>query len=243
MTDRSYRLTMADLPEDERPRERLFSIGPGSLSDIELVAILVGAGHASTGESALDLSKRLLAGEGDGERPAGIRGLAQKDAGDLLNVKGIGPVKASQLMAAVELGKRLAETRAQRTKIGSARDVAGLMMERMRFLEQEHFRVVILNTKHQVLGIETVSKGGLDSTSAEPREIFKVPLRRNAAAVILVHNHPSGDPTPSPGDLAVTERMVEAGELLGIEVIDHIIIGEHRFASLREGGTAFTTDG
>ncbi|HHX49997.1 MAG TPA: DNA repair protein RadC [Clostridia bacterium] len=212
-----------------RPREKMQSQGPEALSDGELLAILIRVGGRS--ESALDLANRLLA------QPQGLRFLVEATIEELSRIKGIGLAKASQIKAAVELGRRISLDRGEiRPVIRSPEDVAALLMEKMRFLDREHFQVLTLNTKNQVLGIETAFIGSLNSSIVHPREIFKEAIRRSAAALILVHNHPSGDPNPSPEDLAVTRRLQEAGQLLGIEVLDHVIIGDQRFYSLKQQG-------
>jgi len=222
-----YHLTIKSLPEQARPRERMREAGPGALSSAELLAIILGSG--SRQESALDLAQRLL------QSPSGLRFLAEATYEDLCSVKGIGPAKATQIRAAVELGKRLSCLgQGLRPTVRSPQDVCNFVMEEMCYLDREHFRVVILNTKNQVLAVETVSVGSLNSSLVHPREVFKPAVLKSAAAVILLHNHPSGDPTPSGEDLEITRRLAEAGKLIGIEVLDHIIIGDHVFTSLKE---------
>jgi DNA repair protein RadC len=222
-----YHLTIKNLPEELRPRERLREAGAGALSSAELLAIILGSG--SRDESALDMAHRLLQG------PRGVRLLAEASYEDLCGTKGIGPAKAAQVMAAVELGKRLSCLgQGLRPTVRSPQDVCSFVMEEMCYLDREHFRVVILNTKNQVLAVETVSVGSLNSSLVHPREVFKPAVLKSAAAVILLHNHPSGDPTPSREDLEITRRLAEAGKLIGIEVLDHIIIGDHVFTSLKE---------
>lgn len=215
------------LPLAERPRERLIARGPAAVSTAELLAILLGSGEGR-GVSALDLAGRLLAEAG------GLRELAAAGVADLWRRRGIGPAKAVRLVAAFELGRRAAAEAAERTVIRGPADVAKLLGGTLRDLRQEHLCVVLLSTRNHVLGVETVSVGGLDGTVVHPREVFRTALLRSAAAVVLVHNHPSGDPTPSPDDVAITRRLVEAGRLLGVEVIDHVIVGDGRYASLRE---------
>jgi DNA repair protein RadC len=222
-----YHLTIKSLPEEVRPRERMREAGPGALSSAELLAIILGSGWRE--ESALDLAHHLL------QIPRGLRFLAEASYDDLCGVKGIGPAKAAQIKAAVELGKRLSCLgQGLRPTIRSPQDVCSFVMEEMCYLDREHFRVVILNTKNQVLAVETVSVGSLNSSLVHPREVFKPALLKSAAAVILLHNHPSGDATPSGEDLEITRRLAEAGKLIGIEVLDHIIIGDHVFTSLKE---------
>ncbi len=229
MDTKGYHLTIKDLPADLRPRERLRALGPESLSLTELLAIIIRTGQAP--DSALDLAQRLLA------HPTGIRYLMESKCEELAQVKGIGEAKAAQIKAAVELGRRvLTAIPEARATISNPADAVHLVMEEMRFLDREHFRCLLLNTKNQVLAIETVSVGSLNSSIVHPREVFKNPLKRSAAALVLVHNHPSGDPAPSREDLDVTKRLVEAGKILGIEVLDHIIIGDQRYISLKEEG-------
>ena len=213
MDTKGYHLTIKDLPADLRPRERLRALGPESLSLTELLAIIIRTGQAP--DSALDLAQRLLA------HPTGIRYLMESKCEELAQVKGIGEAKAAQIKAAVELGRRVL------TAIPEARATISNPADAVHLL---------LNTKNQVLAIETVSVGSLNSSIVHPREVFKNPLKRSAAALVLVHNHPSGDPAPSREDLDVTKRLVEAGKILGIEVLDHIIIGDQRYISLKEEG-------
>lgn len=239
-------LTIKDLPDSERPRERLQRYGPAALSLAELIAILLGSG--AQGVTAVELGQRLLAHgaarEGQlGGRPGGIsrealalRFLAAAGVDQLREIPGIGTAKATVLVAAVELGRRLAARRSERVVVGTPQDVPGLFMEEMRHLEKEEFRVLLLDTKNHVLGFELCSVGSLSSSIVHPREVFKAAVRRAAAGVVLVHNHPSGDPTPSREDIEVTRRLVEAGKLIGIDVLDHIIIGDNRYVSFREQG-------
>ncbi|MDQ7794010.1 MAG: DNA repair protein RadC [bacterium] len=223
-----YGLTIKELPPEERPRERLALCGAQALATTELVAILLETGSAR--RSALDLARGLLAEAG------GLRCLAEQGYHELQRLPGIGPAKAAKLKAALELGRRLAGSSASRARISCPSDAGQLLMEEMRYLDREHFRVILLNTKNHVIGVEQVSVGSLASSVVHPREVFKGALARSAAAVILVHNHPSGDPAPSREDLDVTGRLVEAGRLLGVEVLDHIVIGDNAFVSLREKG-------
>ena len=222
-------VVMRELPSHERPRERLLLLGERHLSTRELLAILLRTGTAR--ESALTLADRLLAYAGS------LRRLAAMSPEDLLQVPGIGPAKAAQIKAALELARRLAlEPRHERLAVRHPRDVAGLLMADLRDLDREVFKVIMLDAKHRVLAIETLSVGDLTGTLVHPRELFKDAMRRSSAAVILVHNHPSGDPEPSPDDIDLTRRLVAGGRLLGIEVLDHIIIGDNRYVSLKERG-------
>lgn len=227
-------LKIKELPEGQRPRERLFRLGVDALTDVELLAILLGTGNAGKRESVLDLAARVLMMLDAGTEDAAVlRNLAQVAPQELCRIEGVGPAKASRILAAVELGKRMAAERPRRLVVKGPEDVAGMLIRRMRYLDREHFQVVLLNTKNRVLGVQTVSVGGLDTSLVHPREVFKPCVKRSAASVILAHNHPSGDPTPSGEDIAVTRRMVKAGDLLGIDVLDHLVIGDRRYVSIR----------
>lgn len=227
-----YRLTIHDMPVDERPRERLQHCGAAALSNVELLAILLRTGIK--GENVITMSTRLLTERG------GLLGLAKADFSELAEVKGLGPAKASQLQAALELGRRLmAASPAVRPQITSPADAANLLMLEMGILEQEHMRVLLLDTKHYVLGSPTIYKGNVNASIIRVAEVFKPAIREHATSIIVTHNHPSGDPTPSPEDVQVTQRLVEAGKLLDIAVLDHLIIGRQRYISLKERGIAF----
>lgn len=221
----AYRVAMRDLPEAARPRERLWREGPGALSETELLAIVLRTG--SKEGSALDLAKYLLRAFG------GLAGLSGAAPEELSAVKGMGQAKAAQVGAALELGRRLGEGSVPRPAVNNPEDAARLVMGRMHCLDREEFRVILLNTKNRVIQVETVAVGTLNSSGVEPREVFKNAIRRSAAAVILVHNHPSGDPTPTRQDIGLTQRLVQAGELVGIEILDHIIIGDNKYVSLK----------
>lgn len=229
------RRTIKTLPSAERPRERLVVKGPAALSAAELLAILLGTGNGRTGESALDLAGKILRlGESGGDQ--GLRFLLRASLEELQAIGGIGQAKAIQIKAALELGRRMSASVADRRTVSSPADAAALLMEKMRYLEQEHFRVVLLNTKNHVIAVEPITMGGLNASVIQPREVFREAVRRGAACLIMAHNHPSGDPAPSPEDIRVTETAVEAGRLLGIEVLDHLIIGDNRYVSFREEG-------
>ncbi|MDA8234549.1 MAG: DNA repair protein RadC [Clostridia bacterium] len=224
-----YRLTIKEMPAELRPRERLARDGPGALSEQELLAILLRTGTRT--ETALDLAARVLTEQGH------LHGLVGVTMEELSQTPGIGLAKAAQIKAAIELGKRVAMADPEsRPVIKNPGDASRLVMGEMRHLDREHFRVILLNTKNHVLSIEDVSIGSLSTSIVHPREVFKNPIRKSAAALILLHNHPSGDPTPSREDIEVTKRLEEAGRLLGIEILDHLIIGDNRFCSLKEQG-------
>lgn len=224
-----YRLTIKDMPADLRPRERLLREGAQSLTDPELLAILLRTGTATS--TALELAAVVLT------HFNGLRGLVQASVEELSEIKGVGPAKAAQIKAALELGKRVATNAPeQRVVIKTPEDAAGLVMEEMRHLDREHFRALLLNAKNQVIGQEVISIGTLNSSAVHPRELFKNAIKRSAAAIILIHNHPSGDPSPSREDIEVTRRLIEVGHLIGIEVLDHLIIGDNKFNSFRARG-------
>ncbi len=225
----SEKPTIKELPEDLRPRERLVKEGAGSLSDAELLAILLRTGSKEF--TALDLAAVVIT------KFKNLRHLVDASVEELAEIKGVGLAKACQVKAALELARRLARfTESPRPLIKSPGDAAALVMEEMRRLDREHFRVLLLNTKNRVLGVDEVSVGTLNYSAVHPREIFRRAIKRSAASVILVHNHPSGDPAPSREDIEITERLVEAGKIIGIQVLDHIIVGEKRFVSLKAEG-------
>lgn len=225
-------MTIKDLPENLRPRERLIKYGAKSLSDAELLAIIIRTG--SRHDTAIGLAQKLLKGNYGSE---GLRFLVDASFEELSKITGIGNAKAAQIKASIELGRRLsALTTVERNVIKSPKDVKELLMEEMRYLDREHFRALLLNIKNQVISVEDISVGSLNSSIVHPREIFKTAIRRSCASMILVHNHPSGDPTPSQEDIEATKRLLEGGRILGIDVLDHVIIGDGRYVSLKEKG-------
>ncbi len=227
-----YNPRMTDLPQSDRPRERLLAQGPAALSTAELLAIILRTGMQD--ENVVRVSQRLLSTFGN------LSGLAQANVAELMAARGLGPAKAAQLKAALELGRRLlVEAPDQRPQVRSPADAANLLMSEMSLLEQEHLRVMLLDTKNRVLGSPTVYVGSLNTSLIRVGELFREAIRANSAAVIVAHNHPSGDPTPSPEDVAVTRQIAEAGKLLDVDVLDHLIIGRQRFVSLKERGLGF----
>lgn len=225
--------TIHDLPEGERPRERMASVGPQAMSTAELLAIILRVG--SGGENAVRLGERLMA------EFNGLPGLARATLGELQGVKGVGLAKAAQVMAALEVGRRLMATAPQeRPSISSPADAANLLMSEMAFLDQEHLRAILLDTRNRVLGIRTIYIGSLNTAVIRLAEVFRPAIRENAATIIVAHNHPSGDPSPSPEDVSVTREMVKAGKLLELRLLDHLIIGRHRYVSLKERGLGFS---
>ncbi|MBN8236779.1 DNA repair protein RadC [Halobacillus kuroshimensis] len=218
-----------DVPKQDRPRERLIELGPAHLSNQELLAILLGSGTKQ--ESVMELSNRLLV------HFEGMTLLKDAAIEELTAIKGIGAAKAVQLLAAVELGKRMHKMKpAERYMIRSPEDGADFIMEEMRDLKQEHFICLFLNTKNQVLHRQTIFIGSLNASIVHPREVYKEAVKRSAASIICAHNHPSGDPTPSQEDIQVTQRLKECGKMIGIELLDHIVIGDRTFISLKEKG-------
>ncbi len=217
-------------PARERPRERLRSVGPGALSVRELLAILVGSGVG--GRTAVDVAGELL-GAADGS----LRRLAALPRSRVEAVPGVGGAVSARVHAALELGRRLArEGPAERARIGGPRDVYERCAPTMRDLAHEEFRVLLLDSQHGVTRESTVTRGVLDGSLIHPREVFREAITESAAAILLVHNHPSGDPTPSAEDRQVTRQLVEAGRVVGIPVLDHVVIGDGRYTSFTEKG-------
>jgi len=224
--------TIRELPASERPRERLAQRGPGGLTSAELIALLWGSGVR--GRSAVDLATDALAGHD------GLAGLARANELELARIPGIGAAKAAQLLAAFELGRRLmADWPAGRWSIRGPHDIAERLILQMGRLEREELRVVILDTKNHVLRVQTVYQGNVNSSLVRVGELYRDAVRLNAASVILVHNHPSGDPTPSPDDLHLTAEALAAGRLLDIGLLDHLVIGHDAYVSLRDRGVTF----
>lgn len=222
-------MLIRDFPDDERPRERFIKQGPESLANHELIALLIQTG--SKNESVLTLANKLLI------HFDGLRLLKDASLDELKAIKGIGTAKAIQLLAAIELGRRVSNLEfTDRYCIRSPEDAAKYMMNEMRFLTQEHFVCLYLNTKNQVMHKQVVFIGSLNASIVHPREVYKEAFRRSAASIICLHNHPSGDPSPSREDIEVTKRLVECGKIIGIDLLDHIIIGENKFISLKEKG-------
>jgi DNA repair protein RadC len=229
----SYSGAIKEWPEDERPRERLMKLGADTLSEAQLLAIVLATGDASSGQSALDLAMYLV------RTFDGLRALDAASIAELCQIKGIGPAKATTIKAALELGKRLfGEPMQRHLKITSPQDLVNYFQPRLQHLRKEVFKAVLLNTKHQMLKDVTVSEGSLSASLVHPREAFLPAIKESAAAVIFLHNHPSGDPTPSTEDKELTLRLAEVGQLIGISVLDHIIIGSGSpgYISFRDTG-------
>jgi len=230
------RRAIREIPPAERPRERLAARGPAGLSTAELIALIWGSGSA--GRSAADLAEDALA------RHDGLTGLARATDVEIEAVPGIGVAKASQLAAAFELGRRLlADWPAGRWTIRSPSDVADRLVLQMGRLEREELRIVVLNTKNVVLRVATVYQGNVSTSLVRIAELFRDAVRLNAAGIIVVHNHPSGDPSPSPDDLHLTAEALAAGRLLDIDLLDHLIVGHDAWVSLRDRGVVFDRPG
>ncbi|WP_144440635.1 RadC family protein [Limnochorda pilosa] len=223
-----HRMSIRELPESLRPRERLRLLGPEALTDQELLAILLGTGSQT--ESALDLARRILAEYGAG------RPLAEASVEELNRIPGVGLAKAAQVRAALELGRRWSGAVPERIILARPEAVAAFLRAQMAHLDREQFRVLLLDARNRLMHQHVVALGGLDSAPVHPREVFKEAIKRSAAAVILAHNHPSGDPEPSDPDLGITRRLCRAGEILGIDVADHIVVAQEGYVSFRARG-------
>jgi len=222
-------LTVLDLPTAERPRERLTRLGAEALSERELLACILGRGVA--GESVLVTARRLLAAFGS------LRGIADSSVEQLSEVHGIGPAKAAQLKAAVEIARRVAlPLDGRRKPVDSPEAAAALLRPHLLDKQKEHFVALLLDSRHHLIRMSPIAVGSLSATLVHPRELFKEAIAASAAAVIIAHNHPSGDPEPSEHDVELTRRLVEAGALLGIEVMDHLILGTDGIVSLKQRG-------
>ncbi|HEX5107786.1 MAG TPA: DNA repair protein RadC [Vicinamibacterales bacterium] len=220
---------MKDLAPHDRPREKLERLGAAGLGDNELLAVVLGSG--ARGSGALDVANRLL------EQAGGVHGLARVDAGALCQVSGVGRARAAQVLAAVELGRRtLLPAVRERPRFRTPSEVAAYLLPQYGSRPVEQFGIVLLDTKHRLIRIKIVAVGSLDTTVVHPREVFREATAASAAAIVLFHNHPSGDPTPSADDLMLTSRMVSAGSVMGIDVVDHVILADQRYYSLVESG-------
>ncbi len=227
-----YHVTIKDLPAGERPRERLIREGASSLSTAELLAILFRVGVE--GENVLTLANNLLA------RFNGLAGIARASFPDLQKVNGLGEAKIASLKAALELGRRLTIASAdERLQVRSPQDAANWFMSELSLLDQEEMHVMLLDTRNRVISTIMIYKGNLNTSVVRTSELFRSAIQHNAAAIIIAHNHPSGDPSPSPEDVSVTRNIIQAGKLLDIEVLDHLVIGQQRYVSLKERGLAF----
>lgn len=216
-------------PWDEQPKNKIKE-NPSFLTSAELLSLLIGSSSKSDELSiAMDILSLY--------KEQGLQGLTNIEYHELASLKGMTDVKAARVIAAIELGRRIHRAESSRIEIvHGPEDAAHIAMPRFRFEKKEHFAIMMLNTKNHVIGMQTISVGGLNSTSVHPREVFQIAVKYSAATIILVHNHPSGDPTPSMEDIAITKRITKCGKIMDITVLDHIIIGNNRFASLKERG-------
>jgi len=233
------RPTVKEWPEDDRPRERLQALGPRALSARELLALLIETGtppqNGRPGRSSLDLAGDVVAHFAENDGSGSLRRIMTASLGELCRVPGIGPAKAAKILAALDLGRRAAdEARAERPRLQTARDVYERMRLVLRDLAQEEFHVLLVNTQNELLRDVRVSVGTLDMSLVHPRDVFHPAIAECASGVVLVHNHPSGEPTPSPEDLSITLQLATAGNMLGIPVLDHVIVGEGRYVSFVE---------
>jgi DNA repair protein RadC len=221
--------TLKELPPAERPRERLLLLGEGALSDAELLGLIIGSGKR--GATAVDLGRRLVA------RFDGLRGLARPAASELAALEGIGLARAARLRACLEIARRVAAAPLERgARLDGAEDVFRHFGPLLRDLQRERFYLVLLDRKQRIILSAMIAEGSLSEATVHPREAFAVAIRESAASVLAVHNHPSGDPTPSPEDIQFTARFIECGDLLGIPLVDHVIVGATQYVSLRREG-------
>ena len=218
-----------DIIKEERPRETLLKKGESYLSDSELLAILINNGTRD--KSAITLAREII------ETSDGIRNLSNITVEELSKIKGIGLAKACRIISALELGRRVSvASEMQKFKISSPQDIGNVYMEELRYKKKEIFRVVLLNTKNVIIGSKDISEGSINASIVHPREVFLEAIKKSANKMILMHNHPSGDPTPSSEDINITKRLISAGQIVGIEILDHVIIGDGSFYSFKENG-------
>ncbi|MEO8457443.1 MAG: DNA repair protein RadC [Chloroflexota bacterium] len=226
-----YQPMVRDMPTEERPRERLRLRGPESLTNAELIAILLRTGVR--GENVVNVAQRILA------KFEGLSGLSRASFGELATQHAMGEAKASQLLAAMELGKRMLLEMPQQRMIRSAADINAMLFGEMALLQQEEVRVVLLTTRHEVVTTKTVYRGNVSSAIVRVGEVFRDAVREGCPEIIVVHNHPSGDPSPSAEDAKLTKTLIEAGQLIGVEVVDHVVIGRNGFVSMKERKMGF----
>ncbi len=224
-------MSVKNLPLEERPREKLLAYGAQTLSNIELLAILLHSGTKK--KSVLQVAQELLSTY----REEGLASIINLPPQELTQIEGIGPAKMATLLASIELGLRLAQNpSSNKYTIKTPQDAANYAMPRLRYEKKEHFALLLLDTKNQVMSFPDISIGSLNASIVHPREVFRCAISSAASSIILVHNHPSGDPTPSREDLLITNRLVKAGKIIDIEILDHIIIGDNKYTSLKEQG-------
>lgn len=225
-----YHVSIKELPEDERPQEKMIRHGAGSLSNAELLAIIIRTGTRDA--TSVEVGRKIIA-----YLDNDLSCFHQMDVLELKrnpNLAGVGIVKACQIKAAIELGCRMKRNDLPEIKVSSPQNVVGLLMDEMQYLKQECFKIIMLDTKNRIIKVEEISRGTLNSSLVHPREVFVKAIKQHAAAIILAHNHPSGDTQPSAEDKSITRRLVDAGELIGISVLDHIIIGRGTYMSFKQ---------
>lgn len=228
--DNNNNYTIKNIPENERPREKLIKYGAHTLSNSELLAIILRVG--SKKDTALTLAQKIL-----NLNNKGLKNIAEANSEELKKFHGISDAKAAQILAVTELSKRISALQAEeRMKISSPQDISMLLMEEMRYLKKEYFKIVLLDTKNKIIKVVNISVGNLNSSIVHPREVFIEAIKRSSASMILVHNHPSGEVKPSKEDINITKRLTEAGNIIGIKILDHIIIGDGVYISFKEQG-------
>ncbi len=237
MKERDFeKYTIKEMPEDERPQEKLIKFGPDYLSNAELLALIIRTGN-SKGDSAIDTATKVLRSLRTANDSNGLNSLKNANLSNLMQVDGIGEAKAAMILAAVQLGIRLAvSSNGTKIRVTSPSIAANYVLSEMSVLEQEHFRVMTLNTKKEINFIREISKGTINMTIVHAREVFRAAISDNAHSIILLHNHPTGDPSPSKEDIGLTKNLIEASKIIGIDILDHIIIGDNRYFSFLEEG-------
>lgn len=237
MKERDYeKYTIKEMPEDERPQEKLIKFGPDYLSNAELLALIIRTGNRK-GDSAIDTATKVLRSLRTANDSNGLNSLKNANLSNLMEVDGIGEAKAAMILAAVQLGIRLAvSSNGTKIRVTSPSIAANYVLSEMSVLEQEHFRIMTLNTKKEINFIREISKGTINMTIVHAREVFRAAISDNAHSIILLHNHPTGDPSPSKEDIGLTKNLIEASKIIGIDILDHIIIGDNRYFSFLEEG-------
>lgn len=237
MKERDFeKYTIKEMPEDERPQEKLIKFGPDYLSNAELLALIIRTGNRK-GDSAIDTATKVLRSLRTTNDSNGLNSLKNANLSNLMEVDGIGEAKAAMILAAVQLGIRLAvSSNGTKIRVTSPSIAANYVLSEMSVLEQEHFRIMTLNTKKEINFIREISKGTINMTIVHAREVFRAAISDNAHSIILLHNHPTGDPSPSKEDIGLTKNLIEASKIIGIDILDHIIIGDNRYFSFLEEG-------
>ncbi|MDU2373235.1 MAG: DNA repair protein RadC [Peptoniphilus harei] len=237
MKERDFeKYTIKEMPEDERPQEKLIKFGPDYLSNAELLALIIRTGNRK-GDSAIDTATKVLRSLRTANDSNGLNSLKNANLSNLMEVDGIGEAKATMILAAVQLGIRLAvSSNGTKIRVTSPSIAANYVLSEMSVLEQEHFRIMTLNTKKEINFIREISKGTINMTIVHAREVFRAAISDNAHSIILLHNHPTGDPSPSKEDIGLTKNLIEASKIIGIDILDHIIIGDNRYFSFLEEG-------